>query len=157
MTEPRRTRRARRKEKRRRKKSEFYFVSSSPHLILRKHQINLAPVFGRARALAGPVGIVVQMIRHLRGPEATDIAIVQIALDRLAQSSGPASRVNLPPRREDQRTAHRIMRARRLRSLLKREEVAVFSGDVIFDSLRFTIDCSDVFHIAFLSNRYRER
>src|SRR5262249_52472861 len=111
MTEPRRTRRARREEKRRRIESEFYFVSSSPHLILRKHQINLAPVFGRARALAGPVGIVVQMVRHLRGPETTDVAIVQIALDRLAYPGGPAGRVNFPSRRKDQRTAHRVMRA----------------------------------------------
>lgn len=37
------------------------------------------------------------------------------------------------------------------RTLLKREDIALFRGDVIFDALRFTINGSDVFHIVFLS------
>ena len=99
-----------------------------------------------------------QMIRHLRGPETTDVTIVQIALDRLTQAGCPTRRVNFPSGRKEQGAAHRVMRALLRRwPLLKREDVAVFRGDVIFNSLRFTIDCLDVFHIAFLSIQRRER
>jgi len=49
------------------------------------------------------------------------------------------------------------MRSLLRRALLKRENIAVFRGDVIFNALRFTIDGLDVFHIAFLSDQYRER
>jgi hypothetical protein len=37
----------------------------------------------------------------------------------------------------------------RRRALLKREDIACFSRDVIFDPLGFAVDCFDVFHIAF--------
>lgn len=49
------------------------------------------------------------------------------------------------------------MRTLRRGPLLKREDIAVFRRDVILNSLRFTIDRLDVFHIAFLSSQYHER
>src|SRR5215207_5177788 len=50
---------------------------------LRKHEIDLAPVLLRRRALGGPVGRVVQLIGYLRRPVAADVAIEQVALHRL--------------------------------------------------------------------------
>src|SRR5215813_1926512 len=85
-------------------------------------QVDLAPILGRGRALAGPIGIIVQMIRHLRRPEAADVTVVQVALDRLTQPGGPARRVDFPAGRKNQRTPHRVMRPLlRRRALLERE------------------------------------
>src|SRR5215475_1557591 len=49
-----------------------------------ENQVEITPVFCSSGALARPVGIVVEMVRHLRGPEAGDVAIVDVALHRLA-------------------------------------------------------------------------
>ncbi len=51
-------------------------------------QIQVAPVFGCSRALAGPVRIIIQVIGHLRRPEARNVAVVYIALNRLAKTRG---------------------------------------------------------------------
>src|SRR5215472_13016093 len=72
-----------------------------------EHQIDIAPVFGGAGALAGPVGIVVEVVRNLRGPEAAQIAVVEIALERRAQAGGASGGIDLPARRENQRAAQR--------------------------------------------------
>src|SRR5258707_645019 len=77
---------------------------------LRKDEIDLAPVLLGGGALGRPVGRVIQLIRHLRRPVAADVAVEQIALDRLTESGGAAGAVRFPSRREDQRAAHRKMR-----------------------------------------------
>src|SRR6266446_6341681 len=69
-------------------------------ILLRKHQIYVPPVLCGAGAFAGPAGIVVQMIRHLRGPEATDVAVIDVALHRLAESGSSPGRVDFPSGRE---------------------------------------------------------
>src|SRR6266404_6291484 len=131
----------------------FAHCSLSPS---RKHQIYVPPILCRARALAGPIRIVVEMVRHLRRPETRDVAIVQIAFNRLAQPRGPSRRVRFPSRRKHQRTAQRKMRPLRWRPLRKRVNVTVFRRDELFDSSRLPVDGFHVFHIAFLSsNRSR--
>src|SRR2546427_3487804 len=77
-------------------------------------QIELAPVLLCRRALGRPVGRVIELVGYLRRPEAADVAVEDIALDRLAQARRAARRIGLPPWREDQRTAEREMRLRRL-------------------------------------------
>ena len=67
-------------------------------LALWEHQIQIAPVFGGSRALAGPIRVVIQVIGHLCRPEARDVAIVNIAFHRLAKSGCAAGRIDLPPR-----------------------------------------------------------
>src|SRR5689334_21245670 len=56
----------------------------------RKDEIEFAPVLLRRRALGRPVGRVIQLVGHLRGPEAPDVAVEDVALDRLAQSGRAA-------------------------------------------------------------------
>src|SRR5213592_4343959 len=92
-------------------------------------QVELAPVLLRRRAFGRPVGRVIELVGYLRRPEAADMAVEDIALDRLAQARRAACRIGLPPWREDQRTAEREMRLRRLlrRSLLQRDDVFLSS------------------------------
>src|SRR5437870_12907159 len=44
-------------------------VNGSQHGLW-KYEVDVAPIFGRASALAGPAGIVVEVVGHLGGPEA---------------------------------------------------------------------------------------
>src|SRR5262249_35914911 len=70
----------------------------------------------RRRTLGGPVGRVIELVGHLRRPVATDVAVEEIALDRLTESGCPARAIGLPPRREDHRAAQRnVGRTRLLR------------------------------------------
>src|SRR5664279_2037569 len=55
---------------------------------LREDEIDFAPVLLGGRALGGPVGRVIQLIRHLRRPIAADVAVEQVALDRLTEPRG---------------------------------------------------------------------
>src|SRR5262249_10323233 len=90
------------------------------------------------------------MIRHLRRPEATDVTVIEIAFDRLAEPRGSTCCVAFPSGREDQRASHRIMRPLlRRRTLLKSNDIAVFCGNIIFDTFRFTVDSFDMFHSVF--------
>src|SRR5712692_7990407 len=96
------------------------------------------------------------MIRDLRGPEARDVAIVQIAFNRLAQPRGSSRRIRFPSRRKNKRASERKMRPLRRRTLLKSVNVAELRCDKLFDASRFSVDGFQVFHIAFLSsNRSR--
>src|SRR5438128_7191506 len=54
----------------------------------REYEIELAPVFLSRRALRGPVGRVIELVGHLRRTEAADVAVEDVALDRLAQAGG---------------------------------------------------------------------
>src|SRR5262245_29022978 len=88
------------------------------HSSLREDQIDLAPILLRGRALRGPVGRVIELVRDLRRPVAADVAVEQVAFDRLAQPSGPARLICLPTRREHERAADREVRhGRRGRAL----------------------------------------
>ena len=49
-----------------------------------ENYIDVAPILGAYGAFTGPVGRIVQMIGDMRGPKAGDVAIKEIALDRLA-------------------------------------------------------------------------
>ena len=74
-------------------------------LLVREDQVDLAPVLLGRGALRRPVGRVIQLIGHLRRPEAAHVAVEQIALDRLAQPGGAAVAIGFPARREHQRAA----------------------------------------------------
>ena len=80
--------------------------------------------FWAAAHLRGPVGRVIELVGHLRRPEAADVAVEQIALDRLAQPGGAAGAVGLPARREHERAAEREMRLLRAAGALQRDDVA---------------------------------
>src|SRR5687767_2390909 len=97
---------------------------------LRKNDIDLPPVFLRGRALLGPVWRVVELIGYLRRPETAQMAVEQIALHRLAQSSGSAGAVDFPAGREDGRTPEGNVRALRLlwHTRRQRDNVAGFVG-----------------------------
>jgi hypothetical protein len=53
-----------------------------------KNKIELAPVFGGSGALTGPIRIIIQMIWNLRGPEAGNVTVVNVAFDGLAEAGG---------------------------------------------------------------------
>ncbi len=78
--------------------------------VLRKNEVDLAPVLLSRGALLRPVRRVVQLIGHLRWPEAPEMAVEEIALDRLAQPGGAAGAIDFPARREDRRAAERDVR-----------------------------------------------
>jgi len=65
---------------------------------------------------------VIQLIRNLCRPEAPEVAIEQVALDRLTEACGPTGAVGFPPWREHQRATKRNVRLRLL--LLRRRAVA---------------------------------
>src|SRR6185436_3714271 len=65
-------------------------------------EIDLAPVLLRGGAFGGPIGCVIELIGHLRRPVAADVAVEQIALDRLAEAGGAARAIGLPAWREHQ-------------------------------------------------------
>src|ERR1700730_7547745 len=92
---------------------------------LGENEIDLAPVLLSGRALGGPVGRVVQLIRHLRRPVAADVAVEQIAFDRLTEPRRAARPIRFPARREDQRAADREMRQLGNAGALKPDDVMV--------------------------------
>src|SRR5580765_1699315 len=53
---------------------------------LRENEIDFPPVLLGGGAFGRPVGSVVQLIRHLGRPVAADVAVEEVALDRLAQA-----------------------------------------------------------------------
>src|SRR6266702_2437264 len=71
-------------------------------LRLREYDIYLPPVVGRRGALVGPVRCVIQVIGNLSRPAAAQMAVEQIALDRLAQAGRAAGDVHFPAGREVQ-------------------------------------------------------
>src|SRR5262249_47250705 len=89
------------------------------------------------------------MIGHLRGPEAGHVAIVDIALDRLAEAGGAARGIDFPARRERERTSHRDVRT--LCGRLHRDNVLTHRGDLIVDATRLLVERLQVLHAAFLS------
>src|SRR5262245_962802 len=121
-----------------------------------EHQIDIAPVFGGAGALAGPVGIVVEVVRNLRGPETAQIAVVEIAFERRAQAGGTAHGIDLPAGREDQRAAQRNVRPRLLRRLLLQgKDVTILGCQKLVDLDGLAVDRSKMFHNSFLPSKYR--
>src|SRR5947207_5099952 len=117
----------------------------------REHEIELAPVLLGRGALRRPVGRVIELVGHVRRPEAADVAVEDVALDRLAQTGGAAGRIRLPAGREHQRAAKREVRLRRLlwRPLLQRDDV--FFRRAIFTrrfrhAMGFAVDCLELGH-----------
>src|SRR5437660_2213214 len=109
-------------------------------------EIELAPVFLRRCAFGRPVGRVIELVRHLRGPEAADVAVEDVAFDRLAESGGSARLIRLPAWREDERAAEREMRLRLLRRpLLEGDNVFCRLGRVD-DALSFAVDRLQMIH-----------
>src|SRR5215470_16537525 len=69
--------------------------------LLRENDVDVAPILSTGRALAGPVGRVVQVIGNMRGPEARDVAIEKVALNGLAQTCSAARGIDFPARIEN--------------------------------------------------------
>src|SRR5215469_5140804 len=124
-----------------------------------EYQIEIAPVFGSAGAFTAPVRRVVEMIRNLRRPIAGHVAIVDVALHRLAKPGRAARRVHFPSGREHQRTAHRDMRPRlwlAVVGVLQCYDVFVARSDEIVNAPGLLVYCSQMLHDALLSaNRSR--
>src|SRR5262245_29374835 len=67
----------------------------------------------------------VQLIRHVRRPEAAEMTVEDVALDRLAETRSAAGGICLPAWRERQRTAQRKVRPRGW-CLLQPDHVGLF-------------------------------
>ena len=68
----------------------------------------------------------IQLVGHLRRPEAAHVAIEQIALDRLAQAGGAAGAIGFPSGRKDQRATRwecAAARAAAAARLLQRDHI----------------------------------
>src|SRR6185436_3502792 len=111
-----------------------------PYVLLAgEHEIELAPVFLRRRALRRPARRVVQLIGHVRRPEAAQVAVEDVALDRLTETGGAAGRIGFPAWRERERASKRNVRLRR--RLLQRDDVAFFFRlDVLGHAMRLAVD-----------------
>ena len=127
------------------------------HKLLRENQIEITPVFCRSRAFFGPIRIIVEMIGHLRGPEAGHIAIIDVALHGLAEPGGTTGRIHLPTWRKRKRAAHGNVRGwRGLWPILQRDHVCIGRHE-LSDPSGFLIQRSQVFHDnAFLSANNRK-
>src|SRR5689334_14908029 len=101
-----------------------------------ENQVDVPPVLGGGCALGRPVRIIVQMIGDLRRPEASGVAIVEIALDRLAEARGAAGGIDFPSWEKHQRATHGHMRmlGRRLLRPLQRNDVLVERSDIILNA-----------------------
>src|SRR6516165_10439430 len=65
-------------------------------MVLWEYDIEIPPVLGRGSALRGPVRRIVQMVGNSCRPVTTHEAVIDIPLDRLAQTSSPPRGVHLP-------------------------------------------------------------
>jgi hypothetical protein len=63
----------------------------------------------------------VQLIRHVRRPEASEMAVEDVALDRLTEAGRPAGRIGFPAWRKRQRTSQR--KVWWCRKLLERDDI----------------------------------
>ena len=105
-----------------------------------EHQIQLSPILGRDRALAGPIRIVVDVIGNLRGPEAGDVAIVDVAFHRLAQPAVPPAESTSQP--GENARAHPMGTWGRCARILQQRHIAV--GGCFRGVARLApIDCID--------------
>ena len=85
--------------------------------LLWKYQVDFAPVFLRGGAAARPAGRVIELVGHLRRPVAADVAVEEIAFDRLAQSRRAARAIHFPSGREHRSSSQAECAARLLRRL----------------------------------------
>src|SRR5262245_40497781 len=85
----------------------------------------------------------IELVGHLRRPVAADVAVEQIAFDRLAQSGGAAGAIGLPSRREHQGAADRKMRQQRRLRTLKGDDVVTHGA---FDANGLPIDRFQMIH-----------
>src|ERR1700732_91917 len=128
----------------------FVYIPSTGFL-LRKYDIDFAPIVGGRSAFIRPVRRVVQMIRDLRRPAASEIAIEQIALDWLAKTRGATGVVNFPAWSEVECTPHRIIDSSCIRRLLlKGLDVPVSCGDHLFNLAGFLVNWIQSAHCVLL-------
>ena len=71
----------------------------------------------------------IELVGHLRRPEAPEVAVEDVALDRLTETGGAAGRVGFPSGIERERAAERKVRL--LRHLLQGDDVFLLLGDVV--------------------------
>src|SRR5438093_4071214 len=116
-------------------------------------QIQITPVFCRCSALVRPIGRVVEVIGYLRGPETSDVAIVDVALHRLAEPGRAARRIHFPSRRKRKRAAHGDVRPRGLWRVLQCDYIFWFRrGELTRNAACFLVQGAQVLHDkAFLS------
>src|SRR6185369_1298046 len=89
---------------------------------------------------------------------AADVAVEDVALDRLTQPRSAPRLIRFPPRREHERAADREVRLRRLlrRPLLEGDDVLLRFCDGLDDAIGLAVDCLQVSHrtaSAFASSR----
>jgi len=115
-----------------------------------ENYIDVAPILGAYCAFTSPVGRIVQMIRDMGGPKASDITVEEVALDRLAQASRAPSGIDFPSGEEHERAAHGYVRLGTGR-ILEGDHVVLARRNVLLDAQRLAIYGSKVLHTAFLS------
>ena len=120
----------------------------------REYDVHVAPIFGGRRAFAGPVGRIVEVVRNLGRPEASRVAIVDIAFHGLAQPGRTAGGVGFPAGREDDGASHRNMDwGLRSTGSLEGNDVFFQRLRMALDTLRLLVDGSEMLHEAFLSEK----
>ena len=116
--------------------------------------------FWAAAHLLGPVGRVIQLVGHLRRPVAADVAVEEVALDRLAEPRRAARAIRFPARREHQRAAERNVRRSGCCGGPPRCSATTSSSgaasplpfdDAVFDLLRLLVDRLQMLHRLLLS------
>jgi hypothetical protein len=115
-----------------------------------ENDIHVAPILGAYGAFTGPVGGIVQMIRDMRGPKASDVTIEEVALNRLAEAGRATRGIDFPSGEEDERAAHRYVRLR-TGWILESDNIILARRDMLLNAQRLPIYSSKMLHIAFLS------
>jgi hypothetical protein len=71
-----------------------------------ENDIHVAPILGAYGAFTGPIGRIVQMVGDMSGPKAGDVAIEEVALNRLAEAGGAPRGIDFPSGEEHERATH---------------------------------------------------
>src|SRR5258706_711221 len=74
-----------------------------------ENDIHVAPILGTYGAFTSPIGRIVQMVGDMSGPKAGDVAIEEVALNRLAEAGGASRGIDFPSGEEHERATHRTV------------------------------------------------
>src|SRR4051812_32171644 len=113
---------------------------------LRKNDVDFAPVISRRGALIGPVDRIVQVVRDLGRPSAAEMAIEQVAFDRLTKPGCSPRDIHFPPGCEVERTAHWIVNPPFTTLFLQSLHVARYCNNSLLHLLGLAVNRSHGIH-----------
>jgi hypothetical protein len=90
------------------------------------------------------------MIGDMRGPKAGDVAIKEIALDRLAKASGATRGIDFPSGEEDEGAAHGYVWLG-ASWILEGDNIVLARRNMLLNAQRLAVYRSKMLHAAFLS------